>query len=479
MIHPTYQEWPGLNVDTFISPFTSSAGFVGQVETVMPVACTFEYLKVAARTALPSGSVTFTVTKNGSGTAMAVTIDTASGTATVSNDTAVSFAAGDRVYLTFVRGGGADPSTTTFDFEVGVETSDTNGAIHGWGTAAINMTTGPDYTGALSGRAVNLGVSTIDRVGVAGNITGLGVGLESAPGVGKSHIFTVMKNGVAQDGSGGTVDTRLTVVDANTNGYSTFTLAVTVDDLVSVRHTSTGGVAGKKCAGALTFSSGTANTWNFVGRSITSLTVISGPPLYNYPYQERTTLLTADTQRLKVLGTPLALSGLWWKVSAAPSSGDAWTMTLRKNSVDTAQSVAIADTETEAGGTPGTLVGFEVGDYASVKFDDTGTPSNSGEHFWTFVASSALPIVGSHVFGATGTVTTTRTGLINLDGVTRSVAGSGIEFIGGTVGLIEQGSAPAGVANTAIIFAVDDGSGKTKWMVQFPTGAAQQLSIEV
>jgi hypothetical protein len=87
--------------------------------------------------------------------------------------------------------------------------------------------------------------------------------------------------------------------------------------------------------------------------------------------------------------------------------------------------------------------------------------------------------IGSHVLGADGTVTTTRTGLINLDGVTRSVAGSGIEFIGGTVGLIEQGSAPAGIANTAIIYAVDDGSGKTKWMVQFSTGAAQQLSIEV
>jgi hypothetical protein len=90
-----------------------------------------------------------------------------------------------------------------------------------------------------------------------------------------------------------------------------------------------------------------------------------------------------------------------------------------------------------------------------------------------------LSIVGSHVLGADGTVTTTRTGLINLDGVTRSVAGSGIEFIGGTVGLIEQGSAPAGIANTAIIYAVDDGAGKTRWMVQFPTGAAQQLSVEI
>jgi hypothetical protein len=42
----------------------------------------------------------------------------------------------------------------------------------------------------------------------------------------------------------------------------------------------------------------------------------------------------------------------------------------------------------------------------------------------------------------------------------------------------EDTVAPAGIANNAIIFAEDDGAGKTRLMVQFGTGAAQQIAIE-
>jgi hypothetical protein len=141
-----------------------------------------------------------------------------------------------------------------------------------------------------------------------------------------------------------------------------------------------------------------------------------------------------------------------------------------------------------------TLIGENTNDtYLSHSLVWTNKNIGTHTHTWSVGASTleyhsgvvieGVPdpntIIGSHVIGADGTVTTTRTGLINLDGVTRSVAGSGIEFIGGTVGLIEQATAPAGIANTAIIYAVDDGAGKTRWMVQFPTGSAQQLSVEI
>ena len=49
---------------------------------------------------------------------------------------------------------------------------------------------------------------------------------------------------------------------------------------------------------------------------------------------------------------------------------------------------------------------------------------------------------------------------------------------GGMMQLGEQGSAPSGIADNAIIFAEDNGSGKTRLMVQFGTGAAQQIAIE-
>lgn len=42
----------------------------------------------------------------------------------------------------------------------------------------------------------------------------------------------------------------------------------------------------------------------------------------------------------------------------------------------------------------------------------------------------------------------------------------------------EQGSAPTGISNEGIVFSEDNGSGKTRLMVQFGSGAAQQLAIE-
>ncbi len=44
--------------------------------------------------------------------------------------------------------------------------------------------------------------------------------------------------------------------------------------------------------------------------------------------------------------------------------------------------------------------------------------------------------------------------------------------------MTEMASAPTGLSNKAKIFAVDNGSGKTKLMVIFGTGAAQQIAIQ-
>lgn len=44
--------------------------------------------------------------------------------------------------------------------------------------------------------------------------------------------------------------------------------------------------------------------------------------------------------------------------------------------------------------------------------------------------------------------------------------------------LPERASAPAAVANSVIVYAIDNGAGKTQLMAIFPTGAAVQLAIE-
>ena len=53
-----------------------------------------------------------------------------------------------------------------------------------------------------------------------------------------------------------------------------------------------------------------------------------------------------------------------------------------------------------------------------------------------------------------------------------------VTFLDNNVEFDETSSAPSGEANKAILFCEDNGSGKTRLMVQFGTGAAQQLAIE-
>lgn len=64
-------------------------------------------------------------------------------------------------------------------------------------------------------------------------------------------------------------------------------------------------------------------------------------------------------------------------------------------------------------------------------------------------------------------------------GTVRDVELQGANFIlDSGLALKETVTPPSGVADQAILFAQDNGAGKTQLMVQFPTGAAQQVAIE-
>lgn len=91
---------------------------------------------------------------------------------------------------------------------------------------------------------------------------------------------------------------------------------------------------------------------------------------------------------------------------------------------------------------------------------------------------------GVLVVGKDGDITSSLTVLFNLDGVDRTKAtgtpvnAEGSHAIGGNLMLIEQPSAPTGIANAVRLFTEDNGSGKTRLMAQFGSGAAVQIAIE-
>ena len=119
---------------------------------------------------------------------------------------------------------------------------------------------------------------------------------------------------------------------------------------------------------------------------------------------------------------------------------------------------------------------LEVGDLAGVS---TEYQSNTIEYQFNNAARSRVKLADGTGFdvqlesiSATGNVLST----INAVDIF-NVNSSGVEVKAGYSQLNEM-TAPSGVANKATMYAEDNGAGKTKLMVIFGSGAAQQIAIE-
>lgn len=112
----------------------------------------------------------------------------------------------------------------------------TNGTTLGTGTTYFN----PFTYSQQGGDPVVTPSSSEAVMPINGSITKYRVDLTTAPGVGKSRTFTLYKNDVAQDGSGGTPDTRIVISDTDVTGEAEFTLSFVPDDEIYGRHDTAG-----------------------------------------------------------------------------------------------------------------------------------------------------------------------------------------------------------------------------------------------
>jgi hypothetical protein len=80
-------------------------------------------------------------------------------------------------------------------------------------------------------------------VPLIGSLTRLDVQIDTAPGAGAHRTFAAMLNGVLQDGSGGTVDTQVTLGAADTDAFGEFTLPLAVLDRLAIVQLISGGTA--------------------------------------------------------------------------------------------------------------------------------------------------------------------------------------------------------------------------------------------
>jgi hypothetical protein len=315
----------------------------------------------------------------------------------------------------------------------------------------------------------------------AGTLEGYGVRYSSATTAGNEWTTTVYKNGVAQTGAGGTVDTVLTHGTA-VSASKTFSLPLAAGDYVYI-HVAIVGGGGNDFSLATRFSSTAANqavvggvmSAGFAGSASTRYAIFTGVS---------DTLDTTEATKAQIgHPTSFTLSGFIVRQSAASGASKDYVYTIRKNTASPASgpvvtiSGASETTDTDTGS-----VLIESGDTFNLMIEATALGATVYAA-WTAIQGAVAPtIIGTSIFGEDGTVAgLSRVHLLNLDGVTRTLSDTDYEgsaVLGGNLTLIEQASAPAAITNTARIWAEDNGSGKTRLMVQFGSGSAVQIAIE-
>lgn len=336
---------------------------------------TFNNLSITLPTAPGVGNtVAFTLQINGVDTAVTVTIG---GTSTTGSDTinAAPIVDGDTLNLKCVASASAVASAPRWALEF---VAATGAGVSGYGvtdnlSAASTLYASP--FGCYTWLSTTV-ATQVSLVAAPGSVTKLKVKLSGSPGTGKSYTFVMLKNGVVQDGSGGTANTTVTIADAATAGEATFTLACSGGDYLQTRCTPSGTptvVEGSAFVGYTASNDGAFNLGGFTNSGIVDArftTVMSRSTGWDnateslfYLYGGISTVLLANLYVLQN-GTSLGI-----------------TYTIRINGADTAIQAVLAS---------GSATGNDTTNGATLLYGDAVTLGASGNPGFNRVETHGL-----------------------------------------------------------------------------------------
>lgn len=444
---------------------------VSSATCAMPAAGTIRNLVVTLVSALGGGdAITVRFDKNGSSSGLTATV---TDPATTASDTtnSVALSAGDTLVL--VRTGAGLPIAGSAMISYEWEPTVANTSIYGFGGQNDVLSTATHRDGLLDGGGndwdgVADNIKTL--VALTGTINAMRMVLGTAPGAGTSRTFTIYKNGTAQDGSGGTPDTRITISDAATSGSSSFSLSVVSGDYVYVQTSHSGTPAVTRACGsaAMVTSDG---KWH-VGCNLASPTDNTSTLYIGHSGISNTIATTwnaTETNRQHIAGvTGFFLGGMIGRLLVAPGSGNSVAYTLRLNAGATVQTVTFSDTSISEA-TAGDPVEFDAQtDLLALQEVPTSAPT----------VTASFPKFAWWGANESGPFTAV---VLNLDGETRSLSRSDVEkslYVGGILKLAQQDEAPTGLTNVGTLYVRDNGSGKEQLVVVFGTGAVQVIATE-
>jgi hypothetical protein len=336
-------------------------------------------------------SWTFTVMVNGVATALSVTISDAevTGRDTVNE---ITVAPGDYLTLQAVPSG-TPAGITGSNFWVSCEFEGSTARESGCSIgAALTSTSAVRYRGPGDAGAWNATRTTVENIwAVDGVIDRLDVRTRTAPGAGKSYTLVLYKNGVAQDGTGGTPDTRCVLADTATTAYSTFSLPVTGGDALAIECTPANSPTNAYLGCAIKV------TATIDGESQMSSAITGNLDATATRYH---VAVGADSRAWGLtesfFSTPAGVSAFRVgkfrvRLSAAPGAGKSYTLSLRRNSDSPAgtPSVTVADAATTGSDLVGALTVSD-GDVWAMRSAPATSPAAAFAQ-WGLVQSPAGP----------------------------------------------------------------------------------------
>jgi len=343
----------------------------------IPISGTFRNLTILTNYPF-IGTLTLTLYKNNVATSLSVSIQQGEIRGTNSSDS-VTVATNDDIHF-IVTGNtiGFDgyPIAYSIEFE-GIRQF--YGLHSSWGTKNI----GDFWQGGILG-----GGSTQDNSGIQSNFYSIcsvsgaikRLQLKAFNGPPGTGIWTgqLIKNSVIQDGSGGTINTTTVMTGTDESASTEFHLPIIPPDIVEVRVTRTGS--------NLPFS-----TVPLVGSSIAFIpddgssfmltggdnNAISGSDI-GWRFNDNKQLETSEARSNSIIGKDgVIIRGIYTRFNSAPSPGDSWTITVRKNYTDT----LITFSATNQTGLMLADVEYNHNDEITIELDPVSNPTNGGFHW--------------------------------------------------------------------------------------------------
>jgi hypothetical protein len=298
------------------------------------------------RTVAPGGSATatYTLQKNDIATALVHAYGSADVEKTDTDN--VAFAALETIKLVYAQTGTPATAQMRSSIEFVPDTADQ--ILYGFGGSDPSLGHGIAPIGG--GQFTALGGSGFiasSLVGVDGTFTHLVMRVRTAPGAGKSRTYCFQLDGVDQDGSGGTVDTRATIADTNTTSpVATFTLPVTAGQVISLVYKSNSGgpAAVTNTVGSCAFVATTPGRYVYSSGA-------TGPNLTGTEYCWPTCSdgtnaqwdgTEANREFIGGMSQDIYLRSMRFSIPVAAGAGKSWTARLRVDETDTDLFVTIS-----------------------------------------------------------------------------------------------------------------------------------------